>query len=469
MNEMPHRCLTLLLPLLALCAAFPASAVKPVAREAQPAAAHKPILGDFAAEIRGPNGHIDIDANIAALKAMSANTYFYLIWHSPSDWDDLPAFADAAAREGIDIWVYIIPWSETPLVKKSWGYSEPFRTDYVRWAQEIARVSLQHRNIVGYVIDDFYTNSTQPDRFTVPYTREMVDAGRRINPRLKFYPLVYFGQPWAEFTDRFGTLVDGVVAAYPNSRLQVGNALCYLNDQPHGASAIVDLPRKPTQPGDKGTIIADLRVVDPADAGVSFYWDDGDHGDTRGYHQAVVRVDGRTIWRTDTAEIAGDGGDRVIDLSLSRYVRRGQTVRIEIGIIEQRGVSKYPLTARFDDISLTGFDTPTEMASERLWSRRQTGPFTVDLFPAARQTSRFKIPMILMPAGEAEQHEKRYPESGTPRNIASKVEMSLNLVRTHRIEGVVTYCLPKSPGDPIYNAVRQQYQRAADALRTYDE
>jgi hypothetical protein len=469
MRENLNRCLTVLFPLLALSVAFPGNAAQPVAREAPPTA-RKPILGDFAAEIRRPNGHIDIDANIQALKAMSANTYFYLIWHSASDWDDLPAFADSAAREGIDIWVYIIPWSETPQVKKSWGYSEPFRTDYVRWAQEIARVSIQHRNIVGYVIDDFYTNSTQPDRFTVPYVREMVDAGRRINPRLKFYPLVYFGQPWADFTERFGSLVDGVVAAYPKSRLQVGNALCYLNDQPHGASAIVDFPRsKPSQPGDKGTVIADLRVVDPANAGVSFYWDDGNHGDTRGYHQAVVRVDGRTIWQTDTAEIAGDGGDRVIDLSLSRYVRRGQSARIEIGIVEQRGVSKYPLTARFDDIRVTGFDTPTEMASERLWTRRATGAFTVDLFPASRETARFKIPMILMPAGEAEQHEKRYPESGTARNIGRKVEMSLNLVRTHRVEGVVTYCLPKTPGDPIFNAVRQEYGRAADALRASED
>ena len=77
--------------------------------------------------------------------------------------------------------------------------------------------------------------------------------------------------------------------------------------------------------------------------------------------------------------------------------------------------------------------------------------------------------MILMPAGEAEQHEKRYPESGTPRNIANKVEMSLNLVRTGRVEGVVTYCLPKTPDDPIYNAVREEYRRAAEALRAADE
>jgi hypothetical protein len=294
----------------------------------------------------------------------------------------------------------------------------------------------------------------------------MVDAGRRINPKIRFYALVYFAQPWADFIERFGELVDGVVAAYPKSRLQVGNALAYLNDEPHGATAIVDFPRtKSSRSGDRGMIQADLRVTDPAKASVSFYWDSGDHGDNHGYHQAVVRVDGRTVWQTDTAESAGDAGDHVVDVDLARYVRRGQRVQIEIGIVEQRGVSHYPLIARFDDIRLTGFDTPTEMASERLFTRRATGAFTVNLQHASQGHGRFKIPMILMPAGEPEEHEKRYPEPGTPRNIARKIEICLNLLAAGRVEGVVTYCLPKMPGDPTFQAARQEFQRGAEAVR----
>jgi hypothetical protein len=451
------------LPLI-VCLLVSFDALPALAKGRSPLRATQPILGDFAGEIRRPDGHIDIDANIAALKGMSANTYFYLIWHKRTDWEDLPAFAAAARREGIDVWVYIIPWSETPLVKKSWGYSEPFRTDYVRWAEEIGRLSLEQPNIVGYVIDDFYTN-TQPDRFSESYVEQMVAAGKRINPKLKFYPLVYFGQPWELFTERFGKLVDGVVAAYPKSRVQVGNALAYLNGQPHGATATVELPRTSSRAGDKGSIVTELRVVDPANASVSFYWDSGDHGDNHGYHMAFVRVDGRLIWQTDTAELAGDGGDRVVDLDLSRVVRRGEDARIEIGIVERKGVSKYAVTARFDDIRLTGFDTRGEMVSERSWKKRTAGAFQVNIYPAASERRELHLPMILMPAGEAEQHEKRYPEAGTPRNIARKVAMSLDLVRDGRVEGVVTYCLPKEPGDPIYDAVRQEYRRAADALR----
>jgi hypothetical protein len=438
---------------------LPALAQPPDAPAPPPPA---PLIGDFDAEIRLPNGHIDIDANIQALKAIHANTYFYLIWHSPSDWDDLPAFADAAAREGINVWVYLIPWSETPLIKKSWGFSEPFRTDYVRWAEEIARVSLRHPNVVGYVIDDFYTNSTQPDRFTTRYVRRMVDAGRAINPRLKFYPLLYFQQPWADFVQRFGDMVDGVVAAYPKSRVQVGNALCYLNGEPHGASAIVELPRSAsTRAGDRGAVAADLAVADPENATISFYWDATDASTNRGYHEAYVRVDGRVIWEADTAE---GKDDRVIYLNLARFVGGRRSVRVELGVYEDRGVSKYPVTVRFDDIRVTGFDSP-EMSPERLWARRSSSNFGVQILAARETPTQVRLPMILMPAGEGDQFEKRYPEAGTPRNVAAKVAMCLGLLRDARVEGVVTYCLPKDPKDrPMFDAIGNEYRRAATDL-----
>lgn len=421
------------------------------------------IIGDFAAEIRRDDGHIDIAANIAALKAISANTYFYLIWHSPNDWDDLPAFASAAEKAGIDVWVYIIPWSETPLVKKSWGFSEPFRTDYVRWAREIARVSLEHKNVIGFVIDDFYTNSTQADRFTVPYVRKMVEAGKAINPKLKFYPLVYFQQPWDDFVRRFSGLIDGVVAAYPKSRVQVDNALTYLNDQPHGVSLIVDLPRSATSSADdKGAIWGEFKVARANRAGISFYFDDSDTEGKRGYHNAFVRVDGEIVWLRDTAIFAGD---HLVNIDLSRAVRGRDVVKIELGVIEEHGVSKYPVNAHFDDVRLRGFDTPSEMVSEKSWNRKMTGGFEVELTRASEGKGEFKLPMILMPAGEGDQYEKRYPEAGSPRNVANKLEMCFNLMREGKVQGVVTYCLPKGGEDPMFKAEAREFRRAADAMQ----
>ncbi|HSI37258.1 MAG TPA: hypothetical protein VK986_26965 [Tepidisphaeraceae bacterium] len=424
----------------------------------------KPILGDYDSAIRTPEGRIDVQANVRALKQLGANTYFYLVWHSKHDWDDLPDFAEAAAREHIDVWVYIVPWSETPLVKRTIGFSEPFRTDYVRWAEEIAKISLAHKNVVGYVIDDFFVN-LGPDKFNVPYVRKMTKAGKAINPNLKFYPLCYFGQAWKDFVDEFGPLVDGVVAAYPKSRLQVGNALAYLNDEAHGASAMVQFPRRtPSRPDDKGSVTGEFRLLEGArDATLSFYWDDDNRTEQRGYHEAFVKVNDRIVWQADTA---GDTEDHVVEIPLERHARRGGRVRIEIGVMETRGVGHYPIRVKFDDIRISGADTPGEMTGEKHWTPKLVGPFEVDVTPGSRgQTGRFSIPMIVMPAGEAAQHRKRYPEDGRPAEVAAKVRIGVEMMLAGRVEGVVTYCLPKGKANPIFDAVAEEYRHGWKGIR----
>jgi len=427
------------------------------------AEARKPILGDYDSAIRTPEGRIDVEANIRALKRLGANTYFYLVWHSKHDWDDLPAFAEAAAREGIEVWVYLVPWSHTPLVRRTIGFSEPFRTDYVRWAEEIGRLSLVHTNVVGYVIDDFFVN-VGPDRFNVPYVRKMTKAGKAVNPKLKFYPLCYFGQAWKDFVDEFGPLVDGVVAAYPKSRLHVGNALAYLNDEAHGASAMVQFPRRtPSKPGDKGAVSGEFRVTDEREATLSFYWDDDNRTEQRGYHEAFVKVNDRVVWQTDTA---GDTEDHVVEIPLGRHAGRGGRVRIEIGVMETRGVGHYPIRVKFDDIRITGADTPGEMTSEKHWKPGPVGAFEVDVTPGSRgQTGRFSIPMIVMPAGEAAQHRKRYPEEGRPAEVAAKTRIGVEMMLAGRVEGVVTYCLPKAKADPIFDAVAEEYRHGWKGIR----
>ncbi len=175
-----------------------------------------PTIGTMSGEIRSPDGRIHVQRTIDALTRLGVNTYYYLIYGDEHDWDDFPAFLDAANEQHIQVFAYVMPWSETP-PKKLNGFSEPFRNDYVAWATEVAKLSLNHPNLAGYVIDDFYDN-TEPGHFTPTYVHEMVDAGRQVNPKIKFYPLMYFQTPWIEFTSRFGMLIDGCVICYPKSK-----------------------------------------------------------------------------------------------------------------------------------------------------------------------------------------------------------------------------------------------------------
>jgi hypothetical protein len=116
----------------------------------------KGLPADYDSELRRPNGRVDVDAMVRRLQELGVGTYYWLIWHAPTDWDDLKVFLPKARQAGLEVWVYLVPPSEG-----SGGAgppSQPFGLDFLRWAEEIARLSLQHPNLTGWVIDDFYAN-----------------------------------------------------------------------------------------------------------------------------------------------------------------------------------------------------------------------------------------------------------------------------------------------------------------------
>ena len=72
------------------------------------------ILADYDSELRRPDGRVDVDAMVRRLDELGVNTYFWLIWHAATDWDDLKLFLPKAAAAKIDVWVYLVPPSESP-------------------------------------------------------------------------------------------------------------------------------------------------------------------------------------------------------------------------------------------------------------------------------------------------------------------------------------------------------------------
>ena len=100
---------------------------------------------------------------------------------------------------GIEVWVYWVPPSERP---PNYGtrYSEPFRLDYARWGEEIARLSLTHPNLTAWVIGDFYANHAF---FTPACLREIQARSKAINPRLAFLPLMYSPEIRPQFVEDY--------------------------------------------------------------------------------------------------------------------------------------------------------------------------------------------------------------------------------------------------------------------------
>jgi len=152
---------------------------------------------------------VNVEKLIDELVEVEANTYSFCIHAQATDWDDLKLILPQARAKGIRVWASLVPPSESPPRTKS--YAEPFRLDYERWAVEFAKLSLSETNLVAWSIDDFTHNLKF---YTPAYVANMLEAQRRINPRLAFAPCCYFPAITPKFVTNYCSLLDGILFPY---------------------------------------------------------------------------------------------------------------------------------------------------------------------------------------------------------------------------------------------------------------
>lgn len=166
--------------------------------------------------VTNAEGAIDASATIRILKANGLNCYGALIRRQRKgestefNWASFKSFVATTQAAGINVWAILLPPSEG-------GDSPPFNEDYVRWMQELARLSVQYPCLKGVNIDDF---SWDYKFFTPQYTRRMYSAKQEINPRLQFTPTIYGLDQ--DFSERYGDCVDGVWLWWRNLENYVG-------------------------------------------------------------------------------------------------------------------------------------------------------------------------------------------------------------------------------------------------------
>jgi hypothetical protein len=157
--------------------------------------------------------HIDTPTTIAQLKRLHVNTYVYLVFHSPSDWEDLTHdLLPAAQKAGINVWVYVVPPTECTPERCSY----PYKTDYVAWAKAVAQQSLKFPNLTGWVIDDF-AGGTNLKLLTPRYAQQVHDTGAKINRGLLFMTLLYSAQITPKFFSAYGPAIDAAVFAFDDA------------------------------------------------------------------------------------------------------------------------------------------------------------------------------------------------------------------------------------------------------------
>ncbi|MFO7945592.1 MAG: hypothetical protein R6V19_02080 [Armatimonadota bacterium] len=163
-------------------------------------------LATYAGEPRTSDGHVDIPTLVSQLQEIDANTYDFLIWHRDTDWTDLKFFLEYTENTDLKVWVSLVPPSESKNKK-----SEPFGLDYVRWADQIGKLSAQYPHLVAWSIDDFTHNLSF---YTPEYLGRMMDAAHAHNPKLAFCPCTYYPKATQDFADRYSQILDGLLFYY---------------------------------------------------------------------------------------------------------------------------------------------------------------------------------------------------------------------------------------------------------------
>jgi len=144
---------------------------------------YRGIVSAYAGMVYRSDGSPDIDAMLSLIKDLKVNCYTYLIaYRSDKELSALSDFCAKAEKEGIEVWAYLVPPTEAP---KDYP---PFGLDYLKWAEAIANISLQHPNLTLWMIDDFDGNLSF---FTLDYTRKIYEKSKGINPNLLFGVCVY--------------------------------------------------------------------------------------------------------------------------------------------------------------------------------------------------------------------------------------------------------------------------------------
>jgi hypothetical protein len=190
-------------------AAHSAADGPPAAEQPDRGAALRNCFGTYAAPPRDAQQRVDVDALLHELTALKANSYNWLIGAQATDWDDLQRFLPLARAAGIRVWATLLPPSES----KPGHYSEPHRTDYLKWAEALGALSQREPALVAWSIDDFAHNLAT---YTPELTRTMVERAREQNPRLAFVPCVYFRQMSAQFAQNYEGSLDGILFPFRN-------------------------------------------------------------------------------------------------------------------------------------------------------------------------------------------------------------------------------------------------------------
>ncbi len=414
--------------------------------------ATKPMLkltsASYAGAIRGADGKIDVKAMAARLKALGVHTYYWLV-NVPGDWESLQAFLPEAAAMDLQVWPYLVPPSESPPHVKY--YSEPYQLDYQRWAEEIARLSLQFPNVTAWVIDDFYANRAL---YTPEYVKGMQARAHAVNPKLAFLPLMYFNEIDRCFVEHYREAIDGVVVAYPQDRGEIDQAWAMLNDAVKSESGGIRFPAGThSAAGDYGMASQTAQVLPRDSYTVRFREMDDFNGSTADYHFKQLLVDNAVVWESDVA--TGKRGWQDVVVDVTPQAKGKKELSIAFRLFDKKGVANFPVRWRMADLACDGLKPAAGLDLPEKWSETRQGAFEAGFGDTITPGEhKFHIPFVVMTAAQDVEFRLRHDDPVNPERIAQWLQMCLQAQHDGKCDAVVTYALDLRASNPNFEPIR---------------
>ena len=399
------------------------------------------ILGGYTIEPRDGDGRVLIDPLVARLKLLGVNTYLWRIWDAPTDWADLKLFLPRAAQAGINVWVIVGPATQNSPDGKF--AAEPFKGDYVRWAKEIATLSLTNPNLKAWALDKFisrYTTVLKPEA-----VREIQFRGKSINPKLAFMVAVGFGDlaGWdgainRPFLNAFHDVLDGVIGLNPRHRDDIDEYWSVLNDGPHALADEFRFPwEEQSQAGDFAMASRTFKVLPGDTHKLRFRERDTFTGQTAGYHIKQLLADDVVVWEQDVAGGTMDWADVTVDLKDA--VKGKQSVTLTLRMIDKKPVGKFTVRWRITGMQAEGLDPGKDLGEPAKWKASKQGSFETGFGGVPEPGKRrFHLPLIVVCGADA-------------------LDAPLQAYRDGRCEGVVINTQPKDPKNAFSEEVKKAF------------
>ena len=243
--------------------------------------------------------------------------------------------------------------------------------DYGRWAEEIARLSLQHTNLAAWVIHDFYANHAF---FTPTAVRDLQKRAKGINPGLRFLPLMYYGEIRRPFVEDYREVIDGVVVAYPQGREDIDQAWAFLNDAASAIPGELSYPwSTASRAGDFVRASQSATVVPGGQPRLHFRERDDFTGNTAGYHFKQLLINGAVAWEEDVA--GGSNGWSEVTVAVTDAARGRTNLTIAFCLLDKKGVSNFGVQWQVKDLWVEGLKLAADLDHPRQWKVSRRGAF----------------------------------------------------------------------------------------------